>query len=131
MAHPLGPCDALSSVSILTGLPTGRINPTPPPLVSIEDLTWLSSTQAIVTWLWVDSGFVTTSRVDVEYERDDPSVGYRGGFTADGDCPRQVEDKVAEAAEERAAEEYDDGPEWERDDGGRDHSAYDREAVEY
>ncbi len=76
--------------------------------VSIEDISLdLHDGSAIVTWSWLHSGYVHTSLVTFEACPADPSVGYFSAYVeVDGDCPKDVLDRVAADAEEALVDRW-------------------------
>lgn len=65
--------------------------------VSLENTEHLGDGLYVATWSFVDGGFIHDTLVSTEFEPKDPSVGYFSSyFYADGECPQQVLDKVAE-----------------------------------
>ncbi len=86
----------------------------------VEEIAWLTADEAIVTW-YFDEGPHISVAVTVEFEPRDRSVGINESyFTADGDAPDSILDRVAEEAADRAIERFE-----ERE------SAYDEDRDDY
>jgi hypothetical protein len=84
---------------------------------AIEEIEYLGDDEYVVTWVWVDSLFPTTTQVTAEFEPADPSVGYMTSFfSACGDAPQDVLDAVAEEAMERVEARYEAAREFSYDD---------------
>ncbi len=78
--------------------------------VEILDVDW-GRNEAIVTWAWSygeNGGCPMTCVVGLDFQPEESDVGVNAGFNADGDCPDEVLELVAEQAYERKIEQWED-----------------------
>lgn len=89
----------------------------------VLDIRWRGDREAIVTWAFSFSnenddygGIPMTCVVDLTWQPEERDVGVGAGYIAEGDCPDDVLEYVAQEAFDRRADSYDER-DMDQDDG--------------